>query len=154
MSFLAAGAARYSYGRSKNLPRPLHEFASPAVRQKESTYFPAGVGSFPFSFPVFPLCVLIYNDGQEADLLISANCNWTITCSADWLTVTPFSGSNSETVKVTAGKNSTGAERTATLTIKGNDISRSVVVTQTKSSDSQTPSSSGEPGPNDNQPPT
>lgn len=73
----------------------------------------------------------LLGDGQETELKISANCRWTISNSANWLTVSPSSGTNNETVKVSAGKNSTGQERTATLTIQGgNAPSRSVMVTQ------------------------
>lgn len=94
-------------------------------------------------------------EGSVETLTINANCKWTITSSKDWLTVSPSSGSNSETVKVSAGKNSTGAERTAELTVKGgNAPTRYVMVTQPKSSDSQETPSSGEPSADDNQPPT
>lgn len=75
----------------------------------------------------------LLGDGQETELKVTANCSWTITNSASWLTVTPSSGNNTEQVKVSAGKNSTGEERTATLTIKGgNAPTKTVVVTQAK----------------------
>ena len=75
----------------------------------------------------------LLGDGQEAELMISANCSWSISYSASWLTVTPLSGSNNETVKVSADKNSTGQERTVTLTIEGgNAPTKNVVVTQGK----------------------
>ena len=75
----------------------------------------------------------LLGDGQETELKITANCAWTISYSASWLTVTPSSGNNNENVKVSAGKNSSGEERTATLTIKGgNAPTRTVVVTQAK----------------------
>lgn len=78
----------------------------------------------------------LLGDGQETELMISANCSWSISYSASWLTVTPLSGSNNETVKVSADKNSTGQERTAILTIQGgNAPSKSVVVTQGKGSE-------------------
>lgn len=78
----------------------------------------------------------LLGDGQETELKIAANCRWSITYSAEWLTVTPSSGANNETVKVSAGKNSTGRERSATLTIQGgNAPSRRVVVTQARASE-------------------
>lgn len=78
----------------------------------------------------------LLGDGQETELKVSANCRWTISNSASWLTVSPSSGTNNETVKVSAGKNSTGQERTATLTIQGGKApTRSVVVTQSKGSE-------------------
>ena len=96
-------------------------------------------------------------DGQEVNLKITANCSWTITilpANCDWLMVTPMSGANSEIIKLKASKNSLGSERIAKLTIEGKEKSRSVTVTQAKSSESQEPSSSGEPSAGDNQPPT
>ena len=75
----------------------------------------------------------LLGDGQVEDLSIEANCNWTITKTQKWLTVSPTSGSNSQRVKVSAGKNSTGAERTDILTIRGgNAPERFVMVTQAK----------------------
>lgn len=77
--------------------------------------------------------LILLGDGQETELKVTANCSWSISYSASWLTVTPSSGSNSENVKVSAGKNSTGQERSVTLTVQGgNAPARSVVVTQGK----------------------
>ena len=95
-------------------------------------------------------------DGQEADLSIKANCKWTISCSDSWLTINPSKGSNSQTVKVSAGKNTTDKERVATLVVDGeNATQRRVVVTQPKSQEATTPDvpTPVEPGPNDNLPP-
>lgn len=75
----------------------------------------------------------LLGDGQEAELEITANCSWSISNNASWLSVTPSSGSNSETVKISAEKNTTGKERSATLTIRaGSAPTRNVVVTQGK----------------------
>ena len=46
----------------------------------------------------------LLGDGQVTELTVTANCSWTITKSADWLTVNPMSGNNTETVRVSAGK--------------------------------------------------
>ncbi len=96
----------------------------------------------------------LLGDGQVAELRIEANCSWTISNTEEWLTVTPMSGVNSQSVTVSAGKNSTGKERTAILKVKANTApERSVMVTQPKSgtNDSNT---QREPNPDDNQPPT
>ena len=72
----------------------------------------------------------LQGDGQEAELQVTANCSWTITSSAGWLSF-PTSGNNTETFIVSAGKNSTGVERTATLTVKGGTAPAQIVkVTQ------------------------
>ena len=75
----------------------------------------------------------LLGDGQEAELEITANCNWSISSIASWLSVTPSSGSNSETVVISAEKNTTGQQRSATLTIRaGSAPTKSVVITQGK----------------------
>ena len=58
---------------------------------------------------------LVYN----IPMAIVTKTGWTITKSADWLTVNPMSGNNTETVRVSAGKNPTSEPRYATLTVKG-----------------------------------
>ena len=78
----------------------------------------------------------LLGDGQVSDLTIESNCEWSISKSEEWLTVTPMSGKNKQIVTVSAGKNSTGAERTAILTITGGTApSRSVLITQAKANE-------------------
>ena len=100
----------------------------------------------------------LLGDGEAKEMLITATCDWRITkdANADWLTVTPMSGTkDTRSIVVSAGKNSTGVNRIATLTISGGDAqTQRVVVTQLKSSDSQDPSTSGEPSAGDNLPPS
>ena len=73
----------------------------------------------------------LLGDGQVTELTVTANCSWTITKSADWLTVNPMSGNNTETVRVSAGKNPTSEPRYATLTVKGGKApEKYVMVTQ------------------------
>lgn len=83
----------------------------------------------------------LQNGGDTKDLQISANCSWTITKmnNADWLTVNPSSGSNSQTVTITAGKNN-GSERVAVLNIKGGSLpAKTVTITQRGTSESENP---------------
>ena len=64
------------------------------------------------------------------------------------------SGSNTETVKVSAGKNSSGSERSAILTVQGgNALKRTVMVTQAKGSDDTPVDNTQVPGKDDNLPP-
>lgn len=76
--------------------------------------------------------------GQVEELSIEANCNWTITKTQGWLKVDPTSGSNSQRVKVFAEKDSTGAQRTDVLTIRGGNVERYVMVTLAKGQEEQT----------------
>lgn len=78
----------------------------------------------------------LLGDGQTTDIIIDANCSWTITKDADWLTVSPMSGSNKQTVTIAAMKNSTGADRMAILTVQGGTLpARRVTVTQRAATD-------------------
>ena len=70
-------------------------------------------------------------EGESKDLQISANCQWTITTDATWLTVSKQSGSNTLTVTITADENATNSVRTAILSIKAGDLpERKLTVTQ------------------------
>ena len=72
-------------------------------------------------------------EGQTTDMTINANCSWSITKNADWLTVSPMSGSSTQTVTVSAMKNSSGTDRMVVLTILGGELkSRKITVTQKK----------------------
>lgn len=78
----------------------------------------------------------LLGDGQAIDITIDANCSWTISKDVEWLTVSPMSGSDKQTVTIAAMKNSTGADRMAILTIQGGTLpARRMTVTQRKSSD-------------------
>jgi len=81
----------------------------------------------------------LLGDGQTVELPIQANCAWTITKDAEWLSVTPSTGSGSQRVSVSAGKNNTGKQRMAVLTVKGGGsaLTRMVTVTQAKGSDAE-----------------
>lgn len=99
----------------------------------------------------------LLGDGEAKELDITATCDWRITkeANADWLTVNPMSGDKYTKPIVSASKNLTGVARSTILTISGGDaITQRVEVTQTKSSDNQDPTSSGEPSADDNLPPT
>lgn len=70
-------------------------------------------------------------DGQSTELSITADCMWTISVSEKWLSVSPTVGTNSQQITISAEKNATGQERTATLTITGeHSLSRKVIVIQ------------------------
>lgn len=86
-------------------------------------------------------------DGGSEELEIKATCSWTISKNADWLTISTQSGEKNGKVTLTAGKNTTGAVRTATLTVKGGtNLTRTVTITQGKASAQL-------PGSGDNVPP-
>ena len=96
--------------------------------------------------------VELLGDGDSQQIEVKANVNWTISKDADWLSVSPTSGTKTEIVTLTAPKNSTGSERYTFLNISGgNDIKRRVLVTQGKPADT---SNTLVPEQDDNMPPS
>jgi len=62
---------------------------------------------------------------------ITSNINWTVSRgTSSWLSVSPTSGSNNGTISVTASANNSASQRTATITVNGGDITRTINVTQ------------------------
>ena len=75
-------------------------------------------------------------DAQTTEMAINANCSWTISKDADWLTVNPMSGTNNQTVIISVTKNTTNADRMAILTVQGGSLpARRVTVTQKKAAE-------------------
>ena len=71
-------------------------------------------------------------DGQTTEIGIQANCSWTITKDAEWLIVSPMSGSGNQTVTLSAQKNTLYENRTAVLYVKSSSLTRTITVTQIK----------------------
>lgn len=88
-------------------------------------------------------------DGGEGQIEVKASCSWSISSDAEWLAISTTSGENDASITVSAGKNTTGNTRTATLTVRGGDgnLIRTVTVTQARAT-------AQEPGPDDNVPPS
>lgn len=71
--------------------------------------------------------------GNIADpvVVVTSNAPWTATCSEDWLTVDKAAGELGDTqVTVSAGVNSTGESRTATVTFANKSVTAVLTVTQ------------------------
>ena len=69
----------------------------------------------------------------EATFNVTSNQDWTATVDADWVSVEPASGSASEKaveVKVTAEDNEAAEARTATVTVKAGELTKTVALTQ------------------------
>ena len=72
---------------------------------------------------------------QAISFTVASTTPWTVTADADWLTVTPASSavsSLSEDVRITAVANTEIVDRKATVTVKGENTSKSysIVITQ------------------------
>ena len=76
-------------------------------------------------------------DSSRADsktFNIDSNAQWIVTTSASWLTVSPTSGSGNATISVEVADNNDAAPRTATITVSGEGITRTVSVQQSGNS--------------------
>ncbi|RPJ83111.1 MAG: hypothetical protein EHM13_08105, partial [Acidobacteria bacterium] len=80
------------------------------------------------TFDVSPRTVDFDASAGESQVRVTTNgsCAWTATTEAPWLSIDPSRGTGSENVRISAGANTTGAPRTAAVTIAG------VVVTVTQ----------------------
>lgn len=62
---------------------------------------------------------------------INSSVNWSVSSSEPWLNVDITSGSNNGTISITADENSTVEERTAVITVSGEEVSsQTIAVTQ------------------------
>ena len=76
----------------------------------------------------------ISNEGGVYDLEITANCSWSVTNDASWLSLSTNSGSNSQKITISATKNRNTTERTATIIISSGEIAQKrIVVSQSRS---------------------
>lgn len=69
----------------------------------------------------------------EATFEVTSNKDWTATADADWVTLDPASGAGAAeavVVKVTAEDNETEEARTATVTVKAGELTKTVALTQ------------------------
>lgn len=68
----------------------------------------------------------------EVELKITANCNWSVSADANWISVSPSSGNGDGLVNISASLNSTGSERMGTVIVRTNKqkLEKKVRVTQ------------------------
>ena len=67
--------------------------------------------------------------GESKTVNVTSNDSWKVSSNQSWCTVSPSSGSNNGTVKITTAKNTTSRPRTATVTVKGTNSGKSETVT-------------------------
>jgi len=70
----------------------------------------------------------------EASFNVTSNKDWTASADADWVSLQPASGKGSDkavSVKVTADDNASEEPRTAKITVKAGDLTKTVSVSQT-----------------------
>ena len=82
----------------------------------------------------------IEGGGSTQTIAVGANCAWTATASADWLTLSPAQGNGNATITLSAQANSSiAADRNATITVKtAGGLQRTIHVHQAKSNETLT----------------
>ena len=66
----------------------------------------------------------------EKTISVTSNYDWTVSCPEAWVTVSPAAGSGNGTFKITVAENTTFDTRSATVTVKANDKTATVKVSQ------------------------
>lgn len=61
---------------------------------------------------------------------VSSNVSWNVNDNADWLTISPISGSNNGSLTASFSQNTSTSARTATVTITGSGLTRNVSIVQ------------------------
>lgn len=80
-----------------------------------------------------PASLELSADGSSGTITFNANRDWTISTSDSWVSVSPSSGTASDgpiTVTVRCNANTTYEDRKATVTIKMEDLTQAVTITQ------------------------
>ncbi len=80
-----------------------------------------------------PSSIELSADGGSGSFTFTANRDWTVSCSDSWLSVSPSSGTASDgpvSVTVRCNANTTYEDRSATVTVRMEELSRTVTVRQ------------------------
>ena len=80
------------------------------------------VEEVPYTLSVSSDSLNFIASGEQQTFVITSNTDWTVSCNASWLTISPDSASNDGTVTVTAAENTTTSQRTAIITIIGTGV--------------------------------
>ena len=90
-----------------------------------------GGGTTTYSLSVSPTSMSMLAVGESKTSSVTSNDSWTVSSNQSWCTVSPTSGSNNGSIKVTTAKNTSTSSRTAVITVKGaNSGSKTITVTQ------------------------
>lgn len=84
----------------------------------------------PEELEVSPATLSAPTAGGSGTITVSSNCAWTATTSANWITISPKSGSQNGTLTYTVAENTTGATRSAAITVTSATLQRQITVTQ------------------------
>lgn len=74
--------------------------------------------------------VEIAAEGQEVNIEVESNTDWTVTSSSDWVAFQPAQGSGNATVVATVSANKVEEARKATVVVRGGGLTRDVTISQ------------------------
>ena len=80
-----------------------------------------------------PASIELSADGSNGTITFTANRDWTVSCSANWIHVSPSSGTASDgpiTVSIRCDANTTYEDRSSTVTVKAEDLTQNITVKQ------------------------
>ena len=101
------------------------------------------------SLEVNKTAVALAATAGEATFNVTANNAWSAEADADWVSLDPASGAGAEkavAVSVTAEDNTAAEARTATVTVKSGNLTRTVKVTQAAAEAGEEPGPGDDPG--------
>jgi hypothetical protein len=82
------------------------------------------------SLSVTPSDQFVNYTADSTTFTITSNRSWTIEDDADWMTVTPISGTNDETITASYTENPNTVQRVGTITISGGGITKTITLKQ------------------------
>jgi poly(beta-D-mannuronate) lyase len=69
-------------------------------------------------------------NGGSQSVTLTSNLNWTASADANWITITPSSGTDNGPINVSVDENLTNNKRSGIVTVSGGSISKTLSVTQ------------------------
>ena len=95
------------------------------------SYHPDYDGESALNHLIASVSILNFENGAGSQLIeITSNVDWSIQVSDDWISTDISSGSGSETIEITVDANDVPEMRFGTITLSGESLSASVVVSQ------------------------
>jgi hypothetical protein len=82
------------------------------------------------SLEIAPSTLDFTASGETKSVTVTSNVSWTVESNAAWITVSSSSGNNNGSIRVTAAANTATSQRTGTVTVRGENISKTVSITQ------------------------
>lgn len=74
--------------------------------------------------------IVFDSKGDNASFEVKSNSNWTVSCDADWLTISPTEGMGNAEVNLSASASDVYDDRNTVITVKAGDKTETFTVTQ------------------------